>query len=118
MVRLLLKAGADPRAADVSGLTALHYAAALGKSKAADALILDGADVDARDIHGITPLHLAAAGGHTAIVTLLVGAGADPDPGFTVDGSALQAARERVQAVVEILLIQQDRESRKERRLP
>jgi len=102
LVGVLLDAGAKADRADLSGLTALHYAAALGKAAVVTALIAAGADPNASDIRGVTPLHLAAAGGHTAAVEALLAAGADPNPGFPVDGRAIRAARQQVQGTVDV----------------
>ena len=60
-VALLLEAGADPNARDVSGWTPLHKAAGFNANPAVVGALLDaGADVHARDADGWTPLHLAA----------------------------------------------------------
>jgi ankyrin repeat protein len=73
-VRLLLDAGADVRATDDNGQTALHYAT---KTQAARLLLKAGADLEASDEAGRAPLHAAAAGYRAEMVTFLVGAGAD-----------------------------------------
>lgn len=100
--RVLLDAGADPKARDMYGLTPLHSAvmhnnAAIGNalinagvdSKARDqtarnnlaiitALLNAGANPNARNKQGATPLHRAAKiNTNPAIITTLLDAGAD-----------------------------------------
>jgi cytohesin len=59
----LLELGADPNAADDSGLTPLHRAAGeCDSSRVVDALLRAGAKVNARDYYGRTPLMNAAHG--------------------------------------------------------
>ncbi len=78
VVRVLLEAGADPRAATGSGATALHLAAQAGGAEAAAALLDHGADVDAReDTWGQTPLMFAAAANRLGPVRVLMERGAD-----------------------------------------
>merc|ERR1719504_491055 len=74
MANLLLDAGAIANDADVSGSTALHYAA--GRSPAILRTLLDWkADAEKADDHGETPLMWAR--GEKA-VQMLLEAGADP----------------------------------------
>ena len=64
-VREWLEAGADPNAADPEyGRTAMHYAAAVGKSVEVLEVLRDaGAEVDKADKDGETPLMSAARNG-------------------------------------------------------
>ncbi len=94
----LLKLGANPKAADHMGATALHWLAmgqhdgmpqdqrAVGarrteveqqRLKMADALVAAGADVNARSKQGITPLHLAAQSALPEVVSFLLAHRAD-----------------------------------------
>jgi uncharacterized protein len=78
--RMLLEAGADPRAAarNPMRVTALHAAAAARLTDVARALLDNGADVDARQQAGYTALHAAAQHGDAELVELLLSRGADP----------------------------------------
>lgn len=66
-VRLLMGAGADVRARDVSGWTALHAAAGLGAQEIVRALVQGGADPHARDINGNAPADIALERGHLSV---------------------------------------------------
>ena len=75
LVQLLLDLGADLRAEDPSGKTALHWAARGGHAAAAALLLDRGADLLGRDRFRSTALHRAAAGGHVSVVALLLDRG-------------------------------------------
>lgn len=85
--RMLLEKGANARATDNEGRTALHYAAEAKNTSGTDALhraakegnvvvmrslLAEGADVNSRDSTGATALHWAAAWGHELAVRLLL----------------------------------------------
>ena len=59
----LLERGADARAAQPDGATALHWASYRDAVGLADLLIAAGADLDAANDYGITPLALACENG-------------------------------------------------------
>jgi len=59
LVTLLLEAGADVKAADVNGTTALHSAAHSGQRAIAQMLLDRGANVNAEEKGGVTPLLIA-----------------------------------------------------------
>lgn len=81
VVRLLIAAGADARAAsgNAMAVTALHSAVADGGDREmVDMLIAAGADVNAVQQDGFVPLHAAAQTGSRAVAEALLAAGADP----------------------------------------
>ncbi|HOZ72976.1 MAG TPA: ankyrin repeat domain-containing protein [Spirochaetales bacterium] len=65
--------GASPNDADYLGETALHYAAAGGLDRAAQALLALEADTARRNAAGETPADVAARRGHAALAKLLAG---------------------------------------------
>lgn len=79
MVRLLLRAGAQPNVRDAQERTPLMMAARIGSTAMAKALMAHGAVIDARDSRGQTALMDAAGHRHSAIVDLLLRRGAQPD---------------------------------------
>ena len=77
-VRSLLDHGADARAAQGDGMTALHMAAERGHVEIGGMLLAAGVDVDAQTRIGrYTPLHVACRAGHASIARMLLEAGAD-----------------------------------------
>jgi cytohesin len=83
---MLIRRGADPRAARQDGTTPLHVAAAYGTLATVQALLDGGADPRRRDERWATPLHLAATpqpdrSGDDCrrIIEALVAHGADPN---------------------------------------
>ncbi|EGF91152.1 ankyrin repeat family protein [Asticcacaulis biprosthecium C19] len=102
-INVLLKAGADPNAIDMSGVAPLHRAVRTRGSAAVEALLAGSADPNLKNGNGSAPLHLAlrttgrgGSGTPTAkreqaeIIRLLLAAGANPD---ACDGQG-QSARE------------------------
>ena len=79
-MRVLLAAGADPRATPVNEMRVqpLHAAVAARSLEAVALLLEHGADVNARQQLGYTPLMGAAASGRQDIADLLLAHGADP----------------------------------------
>ena len=76
IMRTLLEAGADLKAANNRRATALHWA--IADPEKVRLLLLKGADVNARTVDGRTPLHLAASlPTGTLIAEMLLEAGAD-----------------------------------------
>ena len=104
VVELLLAAGADVKAKNNIGWTALHYAATRGYAAVAELLLAAGADVDAKSEYGSTALHFAAARGYDDVVELLLVAGADVEAKSNTGWTALHyAAQEGHAAVVELI---------------
>jgi ankyrin repeat protein len=97
IVRLLLAAGADARAAsrNAMGVTALHSAVADGGDReTVDALIAAGADVNAVQSDGFVPLHAAAQTGSDGVAEALLAAGADPSAANDAGKTAADIARD------------------------
>jgi ankyrin repeat protein len=77
-VKALLQKGTDVNVPMTDGMTALHYAAAIGDTQMAEMLLYAGANPSAKTrLNEYTPLHLAGDSGSAAIVKLLLNAGAD-----------------------------------------
>jgi ankyrin repeat protein len=79
MADLLLRAGADPRAANEYGATALYAAADNADAAMTKKLLAAGADPNAALNSGETPLMLAARDGRVDTVHALLEGGADPN---------------------------------------
>ncbi|KAG9391473.1 Ankyrin repeats (3 copies) [Carpediemonas membranifera] len=77
IIMLLLQSGADVNAAELGGLTPLHWAAKRNRVTCARLLLQAGCDVDARGPLSRTAVFIAAREGYTDVVKLLVAAGAD-----------------------------------------
>jgi ankyrin repeat protein len=76
-VRALLNRRADVNAAQVDGMTALHWSAYHDNREIAELLVRAGAKAEAANRYGVTPLSLACTNGNGAIVDLLLKGGAD-----------------------------------------
>ena len=76
-VRRLVQSGADVKAAQADGATALHWAAYHGDASLASVLLDAGADVAAANRNGSTPMWLAASRGDAAVIQVLLAKGAD-----------------------------------------
>jgi ankyrin repeat protein len=104
-IRSLLKQHADVNAAQVDGMTALHWAAYLDDLESAKLLVKAGANVKATNRYGVTALSLACANGNTSLVELLLKAGADPNT--TMHGGEtvlMTASRTGIPGTVKLLL--------------
>jgi ankyrin repeat protein len=88
----LLESKADLNAAQVDGMTALHWAVFHDDAELAERLIKAGADASAANRYGVTPLSIACTNGNAAIVQLLLEAGADPNTKLRGGETALMTA--------------------------
>src|SRR4029078_11814409 len=86
-VKALLQKGTDVNVPLSDGMTALHYAAALGDVKRCEMLLCAGANAKSKTrLNEYTPLHLAAESGSAAVAKALLNAGADVNATTTVSG--------------------------------
>src|SRR5262245_8546788 len=76
-VRLLLKERSEVNAAQVDGMTALHWAAYHDDLETAKLLLADGANAKAENRYGVRPLALACTNGNADLVRALLATGAD-----------------------------------------
>jgi len=76
-VQRLLQSGADVKAAQTDGATALHWAAYHGDVALAELLLKAGADVATANRNGSTPMWLAASQGDAKMVAALLANGAN-----------------------------------------
>jgi ankyrin repeat protein len=75
-VQALIKSGADVKAGQGDGMTALHWTALNGDAATSGLLLTAGAPVDAvTRLGNYTPLHLASSRGHAAVVARLLESG-------------------------------------------
>ena len=79
-VMTLLANGADPRAVDLDGNTALHHAARSSDPGVAALLRDAAAEVDALNADGLSPLGVACAAGNWRLAKFLLERGAKPEP--------------------------------------
>lgn len=91
-VRTLLKSGADVNAAQVDGMTALHWAVFHDDAPATKLLLASGAKAKTENRFGVTPLFLACTNGNEATVRALLVAGADPNKTLRGGETALMTA--------------------------
>lgn len=89
---MLVDAGADLNAQDISGMTPLHAAAMYGRREATEWLLSHGADPKIRDHFGDTPLHTAAVFGQGGVVKALKAAGAPLDSPNNAQKTPVQLA--------------------------
>lgn len=101
----LLKGDADTNAAQVDGMTALHWAAHRDDLDAARLLLESGADPVAVNRYGISPLSLACVNGSASVLKLLIRAGADPNRSLRGGETPLMTASRTGKAeAVQVLL--------------
>ena len=104
-VRRLLQAGADVKASQADGATALHWAAYHGDASLASLLLDAGADVAAANRNGSTPMWLAASRGDAQVIKALLDKGADANEELPLGRRPLMLAARAgsVDAVRELL---------------
>lgn len=103
-VEKLLAHGADVKARDGDGDTALHGAAQTGNVDIVRMLLDKGADPNAKNQHGGTPLMWAAVFGHAEAAQLLLARGADASLKDSDGVTAAEwAVRNKRDGVVQVL---------------
>ncbi len=107
---ILLAHGADLKARDRWGTTALHATASNGNLRMAMLLIDHGADLEARQNQGRTPLWTAASAGNAEMVRLLAKKGADVNAADKWDLTPLHACASggKVEAAKALLAVGAD----------
>ena len=96
-MRLLVEAGADVNAQDVSGRPPLSTAISDANAEIVRLLVELGADVNAQDRSGHPPLYTAILGGNAEIVRLLIELGADVNARSRSGDSLIKAAGGRIE---------------------
>ena len=103
--RELLEKQIDVNAAQVDGMTALHWAAHLDDLEAARHLLKAGALANSESRYGVTPLYSACQNGNGTMVELLLEAGANANATISEGETALMiAARTGKPDAVRVLL--------------
>jgi ankyrin repeat protein len=92
LIRTLLNAGADVNAAQVDGMTALHWAVYNDDADTAALLVKAGANVNAANRYGVAPLFLASTNGNADLVKLMLGTGADANASLPGGETVLMTA--------------------------
>jgi len=92
LVRELLAKSADVNAAQVDGMTALHWAVNNDDVETAGLLVKSRANVNATNRYGVPPLSIACTNGNAAMVRLLLGAGADANASLPGGETVLMTA--------------------------
>jgi len=92
LVRELLAEGADANAAQVDGMTALHWAVSNDDAELAGLLVRSRANVNTTNRYGVPPLSIACTNGNAALVRLLLDAGADPNASLSGGETVLMTA--------------------------
>jgi ankyrin repeat protein len=103
-VEALLRAGANPNAADDDRNTPLINAATNGYTNICKTLLAQGANVNVKDWNGTTALQMAAREGQLELCKALIAAGAEIDASSRGNTPLLFAAAGPYPEVVELLL--------------
>jgi ankyrin repeat protein len=92
LVRTLLAKRADVNAAQVDGMTALHWAVYHDDTEMARLLVRSGAHVNATNVYGVPPLSLASMNGNAAVVKALLDGGANANASLPGGETVLMTA--------------------------
>jgi serine/threonine-protein phosphatase 6 regulatory ankyrin repeat subunit A/serine/threonine-protein phosphatase 6 regulatory ankyrin repeat subunit B len=99
-VKALLEAGANVKAVDKGGRTALHWAAGNGYKDICELLISKGADVNARNNDGFTALRLAIDSGRTNVANYLRSVGGKDSDAILSKGASAPALSQNSPPVI------------------
>lgn len=100
----LLNDKLDVNAAQVDGMTALHWAAYHDDTEIALQLLGAGANVDVENRYGVKPLYSACENGNVELVQELLKRGADPNTSLKGEEVLLTASRTGSAEIVKALL--------------
>src|SRR4030095_1429515 len=105
LIAKLLAAGADVNAAQVDGMTALHWAVYNDDAETARLLVRSRANVNATNRYGVSPLFLAVTNNNAPLVRLLLHAGANANASLPGGETVLMTAAKvgNLEAVKELL---------------
>jgi uncharacterized protein len=92
LIAKLLAAGADVNAAQVDGMTALHWAVYNDDAETAGLLVRSRANVNATNRYGVPPLSIACTNGNATLVRLLLDAGANANASLPGGETVLMTA--------------------------
>ena len=92
LISTLLGSGVSITAAQVDGMTALHWAVYHDDAETAGLLVRSGANVNATNRYGVPPLSLASTNGNANLVKLLLDAGADANASLPGGETVLMTA--------------------------
>ena len=92
LIRTLLAGGADVNAAQVDGMTALHWAVYNDDAETAGLLVRSRANANATNRYGVAPLFLACTNGNANLVKLLLDAGASANASLPGGETVLMTA--------------------------
>jgi ankyrin repeat protein len=117
LIRELLATGVDVNAAQVDGMTALHWAVYNDDAEAVGLLVRSRANVNATNRYGVAPLFLACTNANANLVRLLLDAGANANVSLPGGETALMtAARAGSLEAVKALLARGANPNARERR--
>jgi ankyrin repeat protein len=77
LLKLFVLHGANVKAVDTNGFSAVHYSSIAGDVELTSWLLNYGADANVANLRGSTPLHCAASYDHAAVCEVLLESGAD-----------------------------------------
>jgi len=92
VVRTLIQQKTDVNAAQVDGMTALHWAVRQNDVEMVQSLLKAGAKADSATRYGVTPIYIASLNGNAAMIDVLLRAGVDANSANPGGETALMTA--------------------------